>query len=218
MLRWKKLGIGRPSTYAKIISVLKERKYVTIKDKKFYPTDTGITVTDKLQEFFSSIINVNYTAEMENDLDLIADGKLVWYKVLDKFYKDFEPLLNQAFKEMEKVSPEETGEMCPECGSPLVIRSGKFGKFVACSNYPECKYIKKEEKQVVEVCDCPKCGGKIIEKTTRKGKTFYGCNNFPKCKYALWDKPTGEICPKCNGLLVTKKDSIICPECDNEKE
>ena len=214
----EKLGIGRPSTYAKIISVLKERKYVTIKDKKFYPTDTGITVTDKLQEFFSSIINVNYTAEMENDLDLIADGKLVWYKVLDKFYKDFEPLLNQAFKEMEKVSPEETGEMCPECGSPLVIRSGKFGKFVACSNYPECKYIKKEEKQVVEVCDCPKCGGKIIEKTTRKGKIFYGCNNFPKCKYALWDKPTGEICPKCNGLLVTKKDSIICPECDNEKE
>ena len=214
----EKLGIGRPSTYAKIISVLKERKYVTIKDKKFYPTDTGITVTDKLQEFFSSIINVNYTAEMENDLDLIADGKLVWYKVLDKFYKDFEPLLNQAFKEMEKVSPEETGEMCPECGSPLVIRSGKFGKFVACSNYPECKYIKKEEKQVVEVCDCPKCGGKIIEKTTRRGKTFYGCNNFPKCKYALWDKPTGEICPKCNGLLVTKKDSIICPECDNEKE
>ncbi len=214
----EKLGIGRPSTYAKIISVLKERKYVTIKDKKFYPTDTGITVTDKLQEFFSSIINVNYTADMENDLDLIADGKLVWYKVLDKFYKDFEPLLNQAFKEMEKVSPEETGEMCPECGNPLVIRNGKFGKFVACSNYPECKYIKKEEKQVVEVCDCPKCGGKIIEKTTRKGKTFYGCNNFPKCKYALWDKPTGEICPKCNGLLVTKKDSIICPECDKDKE
>ena len=119
---------------------------------------------------------------------------------------------------MEKVSPEETGEMCTECGSPLVIRSGKFGKFVACSNYPECKYIKKEEKQVVEVCDCPKCGGKIIEKTTRRGKTFYGCNNFPKCKYALWDTPNGEICPKCNGLLVTKKDSIICPECDNEKE
>ncbi len=214
----EKLGIGRPSTYAKIISVLKERKYVTIKDKKFYPTDTGITVTDKLQEFFSSIINVNYTADMENDLDLIADGKLVWYKVLDKFYKDFEPLLNQAFKEMEKVSPEQTGEMCPECGSPLVIRNGKFGKFVACSNYPECKYIKKEEKQIVEVCNCPKCGGKIIEKITRKGKTFYGCNNFPKCKYALWDKPTGEICPKCNGLLVTKKDTVICPECYKDKE
>ena len=214
----EKLGIGRPSTYAKIISVLKERKYVTIKDKKFYPTDTGITVTDKLQEFFSSIINVNYTADMENDLDFIADGKLVWYKVLDKFYKDFEPLLNQAFKEMEKVSPEQTGEMCPECGSPLVIRNGKFGKFVACSNYPECKYIKKEEKQIVEVCNCPKCGGKIIEKITRKGKTFYGCNNFPKCKYALWDKPTGEICPKCNGLLVTKKDTVICPECYKDKE
>ena len=214
----EKLGIGRPSTYAKIISVLKERKYVTIKDKKFYPTDTGITVTDKLQEFFSSIINVNYTANMENDLDLIADGKLVWYKVLDKFYKDFEPLLNQAFKEMEKVSPEETGEICPECENPLVVRNGKFGKFVACSNYPECKYIKKEEKQIIEICDCPKCDGKITEKTTRKGKMFYGCNNFPKCKYALWDKPTGEKCPKCNGLLVIKKDNIMCPNCDKDKE
>ena len=213
----ERLGIGRPSTYAKIISVLKERKYVTIKDKKFYPTQIGINVTDKLQEFFSSFINVNYTALMEKNLDEIADGKLVWYNVLDKFYKDFEPLLNIAFKEMSKDAPEETGEICPECGKPLVIRNGKFGKFVACSNYPECKYIKKEEKKIVEICDCPKCGHKIIEKKSKRGKVFYGCNNYPKCDYALWDKPTGEVCPECGSLLVEKKNKIVCSSCDYEK-
>ncbi len=210
----EKLGIGRPSTYAKIISVLKEREYVRIKDKKFYPTETGINVTDKLQEFFSSIINVNYTANMEKELDDIADNKLVWYEVLDKFYRDFDPLLKTAFKEMEKDAPEETGEKCPECGSPLVIRKGKFGLFTACSSYPECKYVKKEEKQINEICDCPKCGHKIIEKKTKKGKVFYGCNNYPKCNYALWDKPTGEICPTCGGLIVTKSGEKYCPECD----
>jgi len=213
----EKLGIGRPSTYAKIISVLKERKYVNIKDKKFYPTQTGIKVTDKLQEFFSSFINVHYTALMENELDEIADGKLVWNSVLDKFYKDFEPLLNVAFKEMSKDAPEETGEICPECGKPLVIRNGKFGKFTACSAYPECKYIKKEEKVIVEICDCPKCGHKIIEKRSKRGKVFYGCSNYPKCDYALWDKPTGELCDKCGSLMVEKKDKIVCSSCDNGK-
>ena len=212
----EKLGIGRPSTYAKIISVLKERKYVTIKDKKFYPTEVGIKVTDKLQEFFSSFINVNYTANMETKLDEIADGKLVWYNVLDKFYKDFEPLLNVAFKEMSKDAPSETGEVCPECGKPLVIRNGKFGKFVACSAYPECKYIKKEEKTIVEICDCPKCGHKIIEKKTKRGKVFYGCNNYPKCDFALWDKPTGEKCDECGGLMVDKKNKICCSDCGKE--
>ena len=212
----EKLGIGRPSTYAKIISVLKERKYVHIKDKKFYPTETGITVTDKLQEFFSSIINVNYTANMEKELDDIADNKLVWYEVLDKFYKDFDPLLKTAFKDMEKDAPEETGEMCPECGNPLVVRKGKYGSFVACSNYPECKYIKKEEKTINEICDCPKCGHKIVEKKTKKGKIFYGCNNYPKCTYALWDKPTGEVCSKCGGLMVEKSGEKYCPECDKK--
>jgi DNA topoisomerase-1 len=170
--------------------LLKERKYVIIKDKNFFPTDVGVKVTDKLQEFFSSFINVNYTAGMEKDLDLIADGNLVWYNVVDEFYKDFEPLLKVAFKEMEKDAPEETGEVCPNCGKPLVIRNGKFGKFTACSNYPECKYIKKEEKKIIEICDCPKCGHKIIEKKSKRGKVFYGCNNYPKCDYATWDKPS----------------------------
>ncbi len=214
----EKLGIGRPSTYSKIVSVLKEREYVSITDRKFYPTEVGVKVTDKLQEFFSSIINVNYTASMETELDEIAENKLVWYKVLDKFYKDFEPLLTVAFKDMEKDAPVETGEICPNCGSPLVIRKGKYGPFTACSNYPTCKYIKKEEKKIIEICDCPKCGGKVIEKKTKRGKIFYACNNYPKCNYALWDKPTGEICSKCGGLIVEKKNKIYCPECDKDKK
>ena len=211
------LGIGRPSTYATIIDTLKTRNYVTIEDKKFIPTDIGIETTDKLQEFFSDIINVEYTARMENDLDEIADNKKDNIKVLQDFWDKFEVLVEKAFDNMEKKAPQETGESCPECGSPLVIRKGRYGEFVACSNYPECKYVKKEEKQIVEVCDCPNCNGKIVEKTTRKGKTFYGCNNYPKCKTALWDKPTGEKCPECGELLVEKKDSIKCSSCDYEK-
>lgn len=212
----EELGIGRPSTYAKIISVLKERKYVNVTDKKFVPTEVGINVTDKLQEFFSSIINVKYTANMETELDEVALGNMEWYTVIDKFYKDFEPILNTAFKDMQKDAPEGTGEMCPECGNELVIRKGKYGKFTACSNYPECKYIKKEGRVVTEICNCPKCGGKIIEKITKRGKIFYGCNNYPKCQNALWDKPTGELCIKCGSLMVESKNGIICSECDKE--
>ena len=207
------LGIGRPSTYVKIIEVLKERKYITVESKKFIPTTVGIQVTDKLQEFFKSIINVEYTSEMETDLDKVAEGKEVWYELLDKLYKDFEPLVDEAYSKMEKNAPEETGDTCPECGKPLVYRYGKFGKFIACSGYPECKYIPKKEKETTVICKCPKCEGDIIVKRTKRGKEFYGCNNYPKCKYALWDKPTGEVCPKCGELLVEKKGEVICPNC-----
>lgn len=208
------LGIGRPSTYVKIIEVLKERKYISMENKKFIPTTVGVQVTDKLQEYFSSIINVKYTSEMETDLDKVAEGKYVWYELLNKFYKDFEPLVEEAYTKMEKEKPEETGELCPVCGKPLVYRHGKYGKFIACSGYPECKYIPKVEKSVTVICKCPKCSGDIIVKKTKRGKEFYGCSNFPKCKYASWDKPTGEICSKCNELLVMKKDSVVCPNCD----
>ena len=208
------LGIGRPSTYAKILEVIKERLYVKLEDKKFVPTEVGFEITDKLQEFFSNIINVEYTANMETDLDLIADNKEDNVKVLKAFYNDFEPLVKKAFDEMEKKAPEETGETCPECGSALVIRTGKFGKFTACSNYPTCKYIKKEEKEVVNVCKCPECGHNIIEKKSRKGKVFYGCDNYPKCKNAYWDKPTGEKCPNCGSLLVEHGKKIKCSSCD----
>ena len=212
----EELGIGRPSTYASTITTLTTRGYVKIVDKKLNPTEIGIITTDKLQEFFSDLINVEYTAKMEEDLDKIADGKKVWYKLLDKFYKDFEPEVENAFNNMEKKEDEQTGEVCPNCGRPMVIKNGKFGKFEACSGYPECKYIKpKEKKPVIEVCNCPKCGGMIVERKTKKGKIFYGCGNFPKCKVAVWDKPTGKLCPECHSLLVTGKDNKIkCSACD----
>ena len=211
------LGIGRPSTYATVIDTIKEREYVKLVEKKFVPTEMGIETTDKLQEFFSGIINVEYTANMEKDLDEIAEEKEDNIKVLHDFYDSFEPLVKKAFGEMEKKPAEETGETCPECGSPLVIRKGKFGEFTACSNYPTCKYIKKEQKEIKEIVKCPECGGMIIEKTSKRGKVFYGCNNYPKCKVATWDIPTGEKCPACGKPLVVKNGKTKCSECDYEK-
>ena len=215
----EELGIGRPSTYASTISTLTQRGYVKIIEKKLNPTEVGITTTDKLQEFFSDLINVKYTAKMEEDLDKVAEGKKIWYKILESFYKEFEPEVENAFDKMEKKEDEETGEVCPNCGKPMVIKNGRFGKFEACSGYPECKYIKPKEKAPqVEVCDCPKCGGMIVERKTKRGKVFYGCGNFPKCKVAVWDKPTGELCPECHSLLVTDKEGIVkCSACDYKK-
>ena len=212
------LGIGRPSTYAKTMDTLKKRAYVTVTDKKFFPTEIGIETTDKLQEFFSNIINVEYTANMETELDEIADNKMDNIKVLSDFYNDFEPLVEKAFTDMEKKEPTKTGEICPNCGSELVIRKGRYGEFTACSNYPECTYIKQEKKEVKEICDCPICKkGKIIEKTTKRNKIFYGCNNYPKCKTATWYLPTGELCPECKNLLIEKNGIIKCSNCDYEK-
>ena len=212
------LGIGRPSTYATIVSTIVERGYVKLEQKKFVPTEIGIETNKKLQEFFSNIINVKYTANMESKLDDIADGKTIWNKLLEKFYKEFEPMVENAFDNMEKKELEKTGETCPECGGDLVVRIGKYGKFVSCSNYPKCKYIKKEEKKpLAEVCTCIKCGNPIVERTTRKGKVFFGCSNFPKCKEAYWDKPIGEKCPECNSMLVEKDGVIKCSSCDYQR-
>ena len=212
----EELGIGRPSTYAKTIDTIKERDYVTVVDKKFVPTEIGIQTTDKLQEFFKDIINVEYTKNMEDDLDKIADGDLIWNVLLDKFYNDFEPKVKVAFHDMEKNAPIETGELCPNCNSPLVIKQSKYGKFVACSNYPACKYIKSEKKEVKEIMSCPKCDGKIVEKKTKRGKIFYGCSNYPKCDFASWDEPITEKCPNCGGTLTKKKEKIKCINCDYE--
>ena len=214
----EELGIGRPSTYATIIDTIKTRDYVILEDKKFKPTTMGIETTDKLQEFFSDLINTDYTRDMESDLDEVAMGTKIWNKVLEDFYKLFEPRVKGAFEAMEKKEAEKTGEACPECGNPLVIRKGRYGEFVACSNYPECKYIKKEEALNIEVCDCPKCSGKIIEKKSRKGKIFYGCNNYPKCKTAYWDKPINKKCPECGEMLVEKNDKVKCSSCDYKEE
>ena len=151
-------------------------------------------------------------------MDKIALGDLIWNELLSRFYTEFEPKVKEAFTNMEKKAPVETGNMCPNCGSPLVIRKSKYGEFEACSNYPTCKYILTPEKEESEIMDCPKCNkGKIIEKKTRRGKPFYGCNNYPKCDFALWDKPNGELCPECKSVLVIKKDKIKCSSCDYEK-
>ena len=184
------LGIGRPSTYANTLKTLKDRAYVTLIDKKFHPTEIGIKTTDKLQEYFSSIINVEYTAKMEEDLDEIAEDNKDNIKVLKDFYNEFEPLVEDAFNNMEKAEAEKTGETCPNCGSDLVIRNGRYGKFIACSNYPNCKFIKKEEKEIINLAECPKCDGHIIERKTKRGKIF------------------------CNDLLVEKKKEIVCNKCD----
>ena len=209
----EELGIGRPSTYAKIIDTIKERGYVELEDKKFKPTEMGVETTDKLQEYFSDLINVEYTRDMEEDLDKVAEGEEESGEVLSNFYQLFEPRVKNAFSDMEKKAPEETGEVCPECGSPLVIRKGRYGEFVACSNYPTCKYIKKEKQEEVVVMDCPLCDGKVIEKKTRKGKVFYGCNHYPKCKFASWDKPVAGSCPECGSYLVEKNGKVKCSSC-----
>ena len=211
------LGIGRPSTYATIISTLKDHDYVKIEEKKFLPTEIGMETTDKLQEYFSDIINVKYTANMESDLDDIADAKKDNIKVLHEFYDKFAPIMDDALKNMEKKAPVSTGELCPECGNDLVIRKGKYGEFVACSNYPTCKYIKKEqkeEKEAKKVCECPKCHKDIVERKTKKGKIFYGCSGYPKCDYATWYRPTGEICKKCGNLIVNKNNQDVCEQCE----
>ena len=208
------LGIGRPSTYAKTIDTLKERDYVVLEEKKFKPTEIGVITTDKLQEFFADLINVKYTAGMEDDLDKIADGEYVWNAVLEDFYKLFEPRVKDAFSDMEKKEAEQTGENCPLCGNPLVVRKGRYGEFVACSNYPECKYIKKEEQEEKVIIDCPLCDGKIIERVTKKNKVFYGCNKFPKCKFASWDMPIDKKCPECESYLVIKEGIVKCSNCD----
>ena len=212
------LGIGRPSTYATTIGILSERGYVKIIEKKFHPTEIGIETTDKLQEYFKDIINVDYTRDMEEDLDKIADGNLEYLKLLTRFYNEFEPKVKDAFSNMEKKPAEETGELCPKCNSPLVIKKSRYGKFVACSNYPTCKYIKQEEKEKPrEIMPCPKCKGTIIEKKTKKGKIFYGCNNYPKCDFATWDEPINETCPDCGSILTMKNKKIKCSSCDYEK-
>ncbi|MFV0275485.1 MAG: type I DNA topoisomerase [Bacilli bacterium] len=211
----EELGIGRPSTYSSIISTLIDRDYVNTVQKRFVPTDLGIETTDALQGYFQSIINVKYTANMETDLDAIAENEKKHIEVLSNFYNEFTNLVDNAYEKMEKKQPEKTGEQCPNCNNDLVIKHGKYGEFIACSNYPECKYIKQEVKTV---CKCPKCDGEIVEKVTKKKKIFYGCNNFPKCKEAYWDKPTNEKCPECNSLItINKTGKLKCSQCDYKK-
>ena len=214
----EKNGIGRPSTYAPILSTIQERNYIEKDEqRRFRPTEIGIVVNDLLINHFPEIVDISFTAKMEEDLDEIAAGKEKWIKVLNKFYEPFEENLQKKYKEISKKDLiEKTEKICPKCGAPLLIRLGKFGKFYACSNFPKCKYTENLKNNNLGI-KCPKCGSEIIEKRTKKGKIFYGCSNWPKCDFALWDKPTGQKCPKCGSLLVkTKRKQIKCsnPKCN----
>ena len=148
----------------------------------------------------------------------IPEEKLESVKLLSRFYNEFEPKVEDAFSKMQKNPPKETGELCPKCNSPLVIKRSKYGTFTACSNYPTCKYIKNEKAELKEIMNCPKCDGKIVEKKTRTGKIFYGCSNYPKCDFASWDEPIEERCPNCQNILVKKGKKIKCSVCNYEKE
>jgi DNA topoisomerase-1 len=215
-------GIGRPSTYAPILETIQKRGYVTKIIKYLHPTDIGIVVNKLLVEHFPKIVDIGFTAKMENDLDSIADGKKKWVPVVEKFYKPFEETLKEKYHSLVKkeIIEEKSDEICEKCGSPMVIKTGRFGKFLACSNYPKCKTTKALEQPLG--VKCPECGtGEIIERKTRKGKTFYSCNQWPKCKFALWYKPNGEKCPKCDSLLVeTRGGNIKCSnkDCDYTKD
>jgi len=206
-------GIGRPSTYAPTLSTIQERNYIEKNEqKKFCPTEIGIVVNDLLVKHFSKIVDIKFTAEMEEDLDEIAQGKEKWVEVCQDFYGPFEKNLRKKYQEVDKkdFTEKPTKKKCPKCGAFLVIRLGKFGRFYACPNFPKCKYTESLEEKTLGI-KCPKCEkGKITEKRTKKGKIFYGCDQFPKCDFALWDKPTGEKCPKCGSLLVEKGKKIKC--------
>lgn len=215
--KMQELGIGRPSTYALTMETLKIRSYVKLEKKTFVPTEQGRLTSDQLDAFFSSIINVQYTADMESTLDRIADGEIVWYEVLEDFYDKFSPLVENARDNMPKLYPKLTNEFCPECGLPLLIRRGPFGEFTACSGYPHCKFIKKEPKKEVISTGviCPICKeGEIVERVSgrgrSKGATFYACNRYPKCKTTFSGIPTGEICPECGHFMINVNGVIRC--------
>lgn len=195
-------GIGRPSTYATIISTIQDRKYVDLTEKKFHPTELGFIVTDQLVKHFPEIMDVEFTAGVETKLDNVEEGNLDWVKLLSDFYGPFEKSLDAAQENMErvKIQPKESDVVCPNCGKKMLIREGRFGEFLGCAGYPECKTTMPITKPVD--VKCPLCGeGDIVEKKSRKGKIFYGCNRYPECTFVSWDKPTNKHCPKCNGLL-----------------
>lgn len=219
----EEFGIGRPSTYSATINQIVNRNYVEFEGRSIYPTELGFTVNDFLVENFDDIINVEFTAEMEDELDKIADNKVYWKDVLSNFYSDFGKDMKNVKKDDTdyKVKDKILDEKCPKCGHPLAEKHGRNGKFIGCTNFPACDFTKSIVKTTG--VKCPKCGkGEIIEKVSKKGKRFYACNNYPDCDYAIWDPPTGEICPECGNLLVHKKnrnvDEIRCENCGYIKE
>ena len=217
-------GIGRPSTYAVTISTITAREYVVRDGKALKPTELGEAVVKLMKERFPKIVNVKFTAQVENDLDEVQSGKTDWVEELDHFYGDFSKTLKEAKDAMQGVKiqlkEDVTDVICEKCGRHMVIKTGRYGKFLACPGYPECKNVKKYVE--TNGAECPKCGGKVVVKHTKKGRTFYGCSNYPNCDFISWDEPSMEKCPKCGKTLLKKKGKhpkyyCITPDCGYEK-
>ncbi|MCM3704209.1 MULTISPECIES: type I DNA topoisomerase [Cytobacillus] len=216
-------GIGRPSTFAPTLDTIQKRGYVALDNKRFIPTELGEIVLELIMEFFPEILDIEFTAKMEKDLDYVEEGKVNWVKIIDDFYVDFEKNLKIAEKEMQEVEikDEPAGEDCEQCGNPMVFKMGRYGKFMACSNFPDCRNTKPIVKDIG--VKCPKCEeGNIIERKSKKRRIFYGCDRFPECDFISWDKPLPRSCPKCDKLLVEKKlkkgVQVQCVECDYKEE
>ncbi|MEJ5314664.1 MAG: type I DNA topoisomerase [Anaerolinea sp.] len=207
-------GIGRPSTYAPILSTIQERGYVTREGKRLIPTETGVLVNDLIVSHFPDIVDTGFTAKMEEDLDRIAEGNEKWVEVIRKFYQTFSPQVERARMLMpeSKSEPEKVGRKCPQCGHELIVRWGRFGKFISCSDFPNCRYTEPWLEKIG--VRCPKDGGEIVERRTRKGRVFYGCENYPNCDFTSWKRPVPAACPQCGGLLViTNKREVQCIAC-----
>lgn len=208
-------GIGRPSTYAPTLSTIQARGYVVRVDKRLEPTETGILVTDLMMKYFPEIVDYNFTARMEEDLDKISTGEAGWVGVVGEFYGPFAKKVEKAQEDMPvvKSGPEPIGRDCPDCGKELVIRYGRYGKFISCSGFPECRYTEPWLEKIGVAC--PQDGGDLVERKTRKGRTFFGCNNYPECDFTSWKRPIEQPCPNCQGLLVlTNKREAQCIKCE----
>jgi len=211
-------GIGRPSTYSSIVETIQARQYVEQAERRFRPTEIGTAVNDLLAEHFGDIVNLAYTAKMENELDQVEEHKMEWVDVLEKFYGPFAHDLAEAERKLPKVElkDEPTDEICVNCGKPMVIKTGRFGKFISCTGYPECKTTKPILKETGAIC--PKDGGKIVERKSRRGRTFYGCANYPACDFVSWDRVVPEPCPVCGAYVTVKsKRGALHFECSRDK-
>ncbi|MFG6148926.1 type I DNA topoisomerase [Halobacillus sp. B23F22_1] len=219
----EELGIGRPSTYAPTLDTIQRRGYVALDNKRFVPTELGEIVLEQLKEYFPEIIDVDFTKGMEDDLDSIEEGKQDWVTTISQFYQGFQPRLEKAEKEMEhvEIKDEPAGIDCEKCGHEMVYKMGRYGKFLACSNFPDCRNTKPILKKIDVTC--PKCKeGEVVERKSKKNRKFFGCDQYPECDFISWDKPISRPCPKCESLLVEKKakkgTQIQCTECDYKEE
>ncbi|EGL17132.1 MULTISPECIES: type I DNA topoisomerase [Paenibacillus] len=219
----EELGIGRPSTYAPTLETIQKRGYVAIEEKKFVPTELGELVIQLMSEFFPEILDVEFTAQMEEELDHVGEGKENWVKVLDEFYSSFEKRLEFAEEEMKEIEiqDEVSDEICEKCGKHLVYKMGRFGKFLACSGFPDCRNTKPIVKDIGVTC--PKCKeGKVVERRSKKGRIFYGCDHYPECDFVSWDKPVAQPCPNCGSMMIEKRTKTSvnhqCVECGFKEE